>query len=107
MLHPPRTLPFRRQDTPAADSETEPAGPEIEVFYTFTWGRNAGNRRPQQGGKPRGKGAPKGGKPKGKGQRRDGGNKPQNFAARPPKKEKAIDPDNPFAAALMGLKDGK
>ena len=46
---------------------------------------------------PRGKGKPQG----------KGGQKPQNFSARPPKKEKAIDPDNPFAAALMGLKDGK
>ncbi|WP_299611874.1 helicase-related protein [uncultured Tateyamaria sp.] len=79
---------------------------EMEVFYTFTWGRQqGGNRRPQQGGKPRGKGGPKG-KPKGKGgPRKD--NKSQNFSARPPKKEKAIDPDNPFAAALMGLKDDK
>ncbi|MEL7133654.1 MAG: disulfide oxidoreductase, partial [Pseudomonadota bacterium] len=86
------------------------AGPETEVFYTFTWGRNAGgNRRPNQGGHRRqnqgGKAGPKG-KPKGKGgPRKD--NKAQNFSARPPKKEKAIDPDNPFAAALMGLKDGK
>ncbi|WP_299687409.1 helicase-related protein [uncultured Tateyamaria sp.] len=87
----------------AADSEVE-----MEVFYTFTWARNAGgNRRPQ--GKPRGKGAPQGGKPRGKGkpQGKGGGNKPQNFSARPPKKEKQIDPDNPFAAALMGLKDDK
>ena len=29
----------------------------------------------------------------------------KTYAARPPKKEKAIDPDNPFAQALMGLKD--
>ena len=58
-----------------------------------------------QGGKPRGKsaGGPKGkGKPRGK----DGGKPgPKNFEARPPRKEKPIDPDNPFAAALMGLKD--
>ena len=84
---------------------------EMEVFYTFTWGRQpGGNRRTQQGGKPRGKPGAPGGKPKGKGKgpRRDGGGgKSQNFSARPPKKEKAIDPDNPFAAALMGLKDSK
>lgn len=97
----------KSEDAPATESTEEDTGPEMEVFYTFTWGRNAGNRRPQQGGKPRGKGGPKGGKPKVKGPRRDGGNKPQNFSARPPKKEKAIDPDNPFAAALMGLKDEK
>jgi ATP-dependent RNA helicase SUPV3L1/SUV3 len=91
----------------------EAAEPEMEVFYTFTWaGRQGGNRNQQrrgggqgqrradrQGDKPRGKG----GKPKGKGgPRRDNG--PKQFQARPPKKEKAIDPDNPFAAALMGLK---
>ncbi|MEP5630336.1 MAG: helicase-related protein [Tateyamaria sp.] len=94
------------QDTPAA----EPA--ETEVFYTFTWGRapSANRARPNQGGKPRGKGAPAGGKPKGKGKgpRKDGaGGKTQNFSARPPRREKPIDPDNPFAAALMGLKDNK
>ncbi|MCY4179003.1 MAG: disulfide oxidoreductase, partial [Litoreibacter sp.] len=77
-----------------------PEGPEMEVFYTFRWGGNRGakprgNRPPRkEGGKPqRG--------PKGKGPRND---KAQTFKARPPKKEKAIDPDNPFAAALMGLK---
>ncbi|ATG49588.1 disulfide oxidoreductase [Celeribacter ethanolicus] len=101
---------------------------ETEEFYTFTWGgnrggnrnanrgprrgaqggQNAGGERPQgkKGGKPQGK---KGGKPRrdgdrdGKGQ---GGNQPKTFSARPPKKEKAIDPDNPFAA-LMALKDKK
>ena len=56
--------------------------------------------------KPQGKGRRDGGGP-----RRDGGGKgkgkAQNFSARPPKQEKKIDPDNPFAAALMGLKDDK
>ena len=99
-------------DTPEAEQSADaPAedAPEVEVFYTFTWGRApAANRgRPAQGGKPRGKGG-QGGKPKGKGKgpRKDG-DKGQNFSARPPRKEKAIDPDNPFAAALMGLKDNK
>ncbi|WP_108837401.1 helicase-related protein [Tateyamaria sp. Alg231-49] len=91
------------EDAPSEDA------PEVEVFYTFTWGRApAANRgRPAQGGKPRGKGG-QGGKPKGKGKgpRKDG-DKGQNFSARPPRKEKPIDPDNPFAAALMGLKDNK
>ena len=93
------------------------AGPELEVFYTFTWGGNRGNkprgnrssnRRDAKGGegrgdKPRGKGKPKGGKPQGKG----GGDRgAKSFESRPPrKKDKPIDPDNPFAAALMGLKD--
>lgn len=86
-------------------TEAEASEPEIEVFFTFTWGRKPPNR---QGGKPRGQGRPQGDKPrgKGKGPRRDGDrNKTQKFSARPPKKEKAIDPDNPFAAALMGLKN--
>ncbi|KUJ79968.1 helicase-related protein [Ruegeria profundi] len=93
-------------EAPAADE------PEVEVFYTFTWGRqrqaNRGPRREhRQGqgkGKPRGKPQDGRGKPQGK-----KGGKPQGaktFSSRPPKKEKAIDPDNPFAAALMGLKDG-
>ena len=78
---------------------------EMAVFYTFTWGRvrqqrnaNADNNRQprKEGGAPKGKGKPRG-KPQG------GGNKAQNFSARPPKAEKKIDPDNPFAAALMGL----
>jgi ATP-dependent RNA helicase SUPV3L1/SUV3 len=90
---------------PAAEADAETPAPEKEVFYTFTWG-GFGTRKPREGARPqsdtRGKGKP-GGKPKGKGgPRRD--NKAQNFQARPPKKEKAIDPDNPFAAALMGLK---
>jgi len=74
--------------------------PEQEVFYTFAWAP-----KPRQGGRPQGdrpqrKGPPKG-KKGGKGPR---DNKAKNFSARPPKKEKAIDPDNPFAAALAGLK---
>ncbi len=91
-------------DTPVTAESSEP---EVEIFYTFTWGGRAANRggggnRPQ-GQQARGK--PKGGKrppQKGKGK----GGKPQgarNFEARPPKKDKAIDPDNPFAA-LAALK---
>ncbi|WP_170784440.1 helicase-related protein [Ruegeria lacuscaerulensis] len=95
-------------EAPAAELASDE--PEVEVFYTFTWGRqrqqNRGPRREQgQGkGKPRGKPQDGRGKPHGK-----KGGKPQgakSFSSRPPKKEKAIDPDNPFAAALMGLKDG-
>jgi ATP-dependent RNA helicase SUPV3L1/SUV3 len=101
----------------AADAAVD--APEIEVFYTFTWGgrarqQGAGNRGQRRGqdarggaggkGKPRGaKGGP--GKPGGKkgGRSQQGG---KTYSARPPKKEKQIDPDNPFAAALMGLKQG-
>ncbi|WP_170524197.1 helicase-related protein [Ruegeria arenilitoris] len=105
--------PTEATDSTEAEAEAtaaDPASdePEVEVFYTFTWGRQA-NRGPRgdqrqgrskPGGKPRdGRGKPqgkKGGKPQGA----------KTFSSRPPKKEKAIDPDNPFAAALMGLKDG-
>ena len=74
-----------------------------EVFYTFTWAGRA-ERKGRPGGKPQGKGGAKGrGKPKGKRPPQDGGGKPQNYSARPPR-EKKIDPDNPFAAALQGFK---
>ncbi|MEP1766265.1 MAG: helicase-related protein [Sulfitobacter sp.] len=84
------------EDAPAADVE-------MEAFYTFTWAR-APRRQPSGGDRPKGKGKPN---PRGKKGQRDGGkgNKSQNFSARPPKPEKKIDPDNPFAAALMGLKN--
>ena len=85
-------------DAPAEDA---PEGPEVEVFYTFTWGgRRTGGQR--QGARPQGKS-----KPKGKGRRPQGDKgKSREFSSRPPKKDR-IDPDNPFAQALMGLKDGK
>lgn len=77
--------------------------PEIEVFYTFTWAaRTKGNRPPQRDGqkrKPKAKPGPKG---KGGAPRRDDSAK--TYASKPQKKDR-IDPDNPFAAALMGLKD--
>jgi ATP-dependent RNA helicase SUPV3L1/SUV3 len=105
-----------------APAETaDAAEPEVEVFFTFTWGgrRNQGGNRGRGrnerggdrgadrgerkgGGKPRGKG----GKPRGDGKGRGAPKGAKSFEARPPKKEKAIDPDNPFAAALMGLKKG-
>ncbi|SNY58988.1 hypothetical protein SAMN06297129_3664 [Pseudooceanicola antarcticus] len=108
-------------ETPA--EATEAVGEaEQEVFFTFTWagraarqnrdgqrGRGRGGERPQgeqrQGRGPKGdrpRGDRKGGKPKG--DRKGGGNKAKTFEAAPPKKKDRIDPDNPFAAALMGLK---
>ncbi|MGC9420042.1 MAG: helicase-related protein [Rhodovulum sp.] len=107
---PPEATPA---ETAAAGRESESEAeeavsePEMEVFYTFSWAprRRGGGHRPR-GDKPQGKGKPRG-KPKGKhggGPRSD---KPQSFQARPPRKEKPIDPDNPFAAALMGLRDKK
>jgi ATP-dependent RNA helicase SUPV3L1/SUV3 len=115
----------------AAEVEAE-AEAENEVFYTFTWGGNRGGRqggprqqnRRAQGDANKGAGAGAGrgerGKPRGaKGGDRDGGRgKPgrkggprqdkgaKTYSSRPAKKEKQIDPDNPFAAALMGLKQG-
>jgi ATP-dependent RNA helicase SUPV3L1/SUV3 len=116
------------EDSPAASEQTAPAPeasehdeavaaadpvgseePEIEVFYTFTWARQprSGAMPARRGGERR-QGKPKQG-PKGKrgGDRNEKGKGPQKFSARPPKAEKKIDPDNPFAAALMGLKDNK
>ena len=107
-------------EAPAEAAEAE-GEPEQEVFFTFTWaGRAARQNRDGQRGRPRGdrpqgeqrqgrghkgdrpKGDRKGGKPKG--DRKGGGNKAKSFEAAPPKKKDRIDPDNPFAAALMGLK---
>ncbi|SFT67822.1 helicase-related protein [Sedimentitalea nanhaiensis] len=102
-------------DTPAEVSES--GEPEMEVYYTFTWGhrqQDGGRGRGQQraGGKPQGQGKRQGkpagkGKPRGKGDATNRAQGAKTFSARPPKPEKRIDPDNPFAAALMGLKDSK
>ncbi|MHA6344888.1 helicase-related protein [Roseivivax sp. CAU 1761] len=95
--------------------DADVAAPEIETYYTFTW---VGNRAPRGGarGGPRGERAGRGGGgqgargkgPKGgKGGRKPGEagpRGPKNFESKPQKKDR-IDPDNPFAAALMGLKD--
>ena len=90
------------------ESEADSKEPEVEIFYTFTWGRaprGAGQNR-RRGDTPQGKGRPntKGKRGGPKGDKPRGG---QKFSAKPPKPEKPIDPDNPFAAALMGLKDNK
>lgn len=118
----------------AAEATTDeaPAEPVVEVFYTFTWaprrrggqqergdrrsksrGNDGGQRAKTDGGKGRGeggKGRNDGGKPRGKGKPggKPGGKRDQGakvYSAKPQRKEKPIDPDNPFAAALMGLKD--
>ncbi|AGI67191.1 helicase-like protein [Octadecabacter antarcticus 307] len=80
--------------------QSDSAAPvETEVFYTFAWAPKRPANRPQ-GDKPQRKGPPKGKR----GAKPAQDNKTQSFSARPPKKEKAIDPDNPFAAALAGLR---
>jgi ATP-dependent RNA helicase SUPV3L1/SUV3 len=105
--------PAQAEPTAASDTADAPAAdatpPEAEVFYTFSWGRRPAARPQNAGRKPRaddrdgGKPARGKGKPKGKPGRNDRNDKAKSFQARPEKKDK-IDPDNPFAAALMGLK---
>ncbi|WP_099826406.1 helicase-related protein [Oceaniglobus indicus] len=101
--------------TQASVTGTETAPTETEVFYTFRWGGNrregpgaARNKRTRPDGRAGDK--PQQGRnkaPRGKPARGGGADtKPaKSFEARPARREKQIDPDNPFAAALMGLKD--
>ena len=103
----------------AEASFADPASdePEVEVFFTFTWGhqrqqeRNLSREQGRGKGRSRGKSQDDRGKPqnaRGKPQGKKGG-KPQgtkSISSRPPKREKAVDPDNPFVIALMGLKGG-
>ncbi|HEX9856871.1 MAG TPA: helicase-related protein [Paracoccaceae bacterium] len=82
-------------DAPAGDKPAgEGRGPRPDR------GADRGEFKGKSGGKPGGKG----GKPHGKGDRADRGG-PQNktYEARPPRAEKPIDPDNPFAV-LLALK---
>ncbi len=113
------------ENTPAEQAAETPAdAPETEVFFTFTWSRKpagkarggAGRGKPRQGGNRSDGGAPRDGKRGGGKQGGPRGGKPggkpgqqgaKTFSSRPPRKEKPIDPDNPFAAALMGLKTDK
>lgn len=117
----PIEMPTEMPQSPEMTADDPALAPEaeMEVFYTFTWGgrrgnnaQGRGNRGAKRGGGAsddrgardgfKGKGKPRqGGKPRGKGPR---DTKPQTYKARPPRKEKPIDPDNPFAAALMGFK---
>jgi ATP-dependent RNA helicase SUPV3L1/SUV3 len=131
----PETGPTMEEVAPADGAQPAAqvaAAPETEVFYTFTWAprRPAGGARRARdgdGGAPRrkrgqgegqspghGRGKPGGGPRAGGKGKRDGdkgGPKDASkeggkvYQARPPRREKPIDPDNPFAAALMGLKD--
>ena len=100
---PQEEAPAAAGELPRDAAEGEAAakdGSEEEVYYVFTW---RGNRPRRPAGKARaaGQGKPRG-KPKGK-RPPKGADKPRKFTARPPRKDE-IDPDNPFAAALMGLK---
>ena len=85
------------------DPEVEPAPeeePEIEVFYTFTWAPV--KKRPEHTRREKPKGKP-GGKPN-RGKDRNKPREAKKMSARPPKADKPLDPDNPFAA-LMALKE--
>jgi ATP-dependent RNA helicase SUPV3L1/SUV3 len=106
---PTAEIPAAEPEAPTSEGEdaTKEAAPvEMEVFYTFAWGAKRVERAvdgPRKGQKPRGK--PKQERaPKGKGGKAGGTpGKAERFQARPPKRDKPIDPDNPFAAALMGF----
>ena len=116
------------EEAEAAPAEgTEEPAAEMEVFFTFTWAPRPRFQRPERGPRPEGqprrdkpqgdrprgerkegegrKDFGKGGKPGGKGKRDGAKDAPREhkFEARPPRAEKPIDPDNPFAA-LLALK---
>ncbi|MCP5089177.1 MAG: disulfide oxidoreductase [Rhodobacteraceae bacterium] len=84
-----------------SDSEEEkpdaaaPEDPEIEVFYVFKW---IPRKRPDQQGRSHAKAQ------KGRGKGKKPPQAPRKHTKAPPKKDKPIDPDNPFAA-LMALKE--
>ena len=124
----PAEIPEMSETEVAPGTPADPIAPSVEpeVYYTFTWAgrarRNAAPEprakategredKPRARGKPQGKergGKPQGGKPH-SGKPR-GGSKPEGaktHSAGPAPKKDRIDPDNPFAAALMGLKSGK
>ena len=122
--HPEEAPPSAPEEAPDEQPGEQAATAELEVFYTFTWApRRQGNgprgqQRRGDGGKPREEGAKprfdgankpqgkggKGGKPpRGKGAKPPREDSPKTFSARPEKRDR-IDPDNPFAQALAGLK---
>jgi len=103
------------QTGPETAPETGPeTGPESEVFYTFTWApvkkrpHHTRNDTPHRDGNRDKSGDKTGerskGKPKQRGRKSGKDAGPKAHSAKPPRVEKPIDPDNPFAA-LMALKD--
>ncbi|MHA3977606.1 helicase-related protein [Halovulum sp. GXIMD14794] len=103
------------EDADAAPATDTPSTePEVEVYYTFTWAPRRRSAGPQEGRKPRagghngapnGQGKPRRGKPGGKpGAKGKQGGKPFQAKSSPPRREKPIDPDSPFAA-LAALKE--
>ncbi|MEM9968052.1 MAG: helicase-related protein [Pseudomonadota bacterium] len=93
----------------AAEEAAEAPAEQEEAFYVFSWAPSgrSGRQKRRNDTATTGKGKRK---PQGKKGRSEpsgsGSQKAKSFTARPQKKEKPIDPDNPFAAALMSLKSG-
>ncbi|THD85814.1 helicase [Aliigemmobacter aestuarii] len=91
----------RREAAPGGDAAGE--GARRPAGGGRGEGKPEGRGEGKHGGKPR----HKGGKPEGRGEGRGGhdrqADKGRAFEARPPRKEKPVDPDNPFAA-LLALK---
>ncbi|GAB4384980.1 helicase-related protein [Albidovulum sp.] len=87
---------------------------ETETFYTFTWAPRPRGERRRPAGAAKAEGKTRDGAPRRDKVRRDkpagrkGGARDKTggqFEARPARAKDRIDPDNPFAAALMGLRD--
>ena len=90
-------------EEPAASPDA-PTAAEVEVYYTFTWApRRVRPDRPKND-QPRGNKAKSPAKGKRGKDRAPGNDKPARHEARPPKADKPVDPDNPFAA-LLALKE--
>ncbi|MEZ5755130.1 MAG: helicase-related protein [Paracoccaceae bacterium] len=133
VLAPPPAPEPVTEETAAGDPPVEDAPVEMETFYSFSWAPKPRFQRPERGGnRPQGGERPnRGERPQGdrprraeggeqpKGERREGGHKGKGgkperrdggkpgggkaFESRPPRAEKPIDPDNPFAV-LAALK---
>ncbi|MFB2593242.1 helicase-related protein [Paracoccus sp. p4-l81] len=96
-----------RRDTAPAEGERparEGGKPRREGGHREGGDREGGKPRRDGEGKPARKGGKPGGKFDGKGGKPAREDRPRAFEAHPPRKEKAIDPDSPFAvlAALKG-----
>ena len=85
-------------DSAAADTIDE--GPVVEVFYIFKWGGIRAERKVATA-RPR----PQNKRARSKGKHPPGADKKSTISATQSPKKDRIDPDNPFAVALMGLKD--
>jgi ATP-dependent RNA helicase SUPV3L1/SUV3 len=93
--------PSENEGADAADAGEagEKEEPEAEVFYVFKW-----SPKPRRQDGPRKQGTAKGQRKPGGKRRPEKSPGPKTFQSKPARKDK-IDPDNPFAAALMGLRD--